>query len=180
MHESRSGRRALLIVDVQVGMFHGLEKPYRAEEILENINLLITRAHDASAPVFAVRHIGPQGSPIEPGSPLSQLLPLLAVDATRDTVFDKTRPNSFFGTGLADWLADAGVDELVIAGLKTEYCIDATCRAAADLGFRPVLVADAHSTMDSPVLPAHTIIAHHNRTLAGAFATLVDTAQCQF
>ncbi|WP_043418682.1 cysteine hydrolase family protein [Cupriavidus basilensis] len=174
------GRSALLIIDMQVGMFNGPQAPYEGPRVLATINALIAKAREAGAPVFAVRHTGPQGSALEPGSALSQLLPELAIDAVVDTVFDKARPNCFTGTGLAGWLADARVAELVIAGMKTEYCVDTTCRAAAELGFRPVLVADGHTCMDTPVLPAKAIIAHHNRTLSGPFVKLVNAAECRF
>ena len=38
--------------------------------------------------------------------------------------------------------------------------VKSACRAAAALGYRVALVADAHTTFDSPVLPAERIIAH--------------------
>lgn len=180
MYTPRSGRRVLLIVDMQQGLFNGPENPYEGNRVLANINQLISRAREAGAPIFAARHTGPLGSPIEPGSPLSKLLPDIGVDTKIDTVFDKTRPNCFSGTGLAEWLADAGVGELVIVGMKTEYCIDTTCRAAADLGFQPILIADAHTCMDTPVLSAQAIIEHHNLTLNGPFVRLLSTAACQF
>lgn len=173
-------RRALLIIDMQEGLFNGPEKPHEGPRILANISELIARARTAGAPVFAARHVGPPGSPIEPGSALTQLLPALAIDQAIDTVFDKQRPSCFSGTRLAQWLADAEARELVIAGMKTEYCVDTTCRAAADLGFQPLLVADAHTTMDTPVLSAASIIEHHNRTLSGPFVKLVHTADCTF
>jgi nicotinamidase-related amidase len=172
--------RALLVVDMQEGLFNGPEKPYEGPRILANINQLIAQARKAGAPVFAARHVGPPGSPLEPGSPLTHLSRQLAIDPEIDTVFDKRRPNSFIGTGLASQLADADVGELVIVGMKTEYCIDATCRAAADLGFPALLVADAHTSVDTPVLPAASIIEHHNRTLNGPFVRLVNTADCTF
>ncbi|MDR6423134.1 nicotinamidase-related amidase [Paraburkholderia phenoliruptrix] len=180
MQSRQPQRRALLIIDMQVGLFNGPDTPYDGAQVLANINELIGKARRTGAPVFAARHTGPQGSPIEPGSPLIQLLPDLAVDAMTDAVFDKNRPNCFLGTELADSLREASVDELVIVGMKTEYCIDATCRAAADLGFQPVLVADAHTSMDTPVLSARNIIDHHNRTLNGPFVRLVSTAECAF
>jgi nicotinamidase-related amidase len=108
---------------------------------------LIRKARQVGAPIFAVRHTEPQGSPIEPDSPLWQLLTDLEVDAAMDTVFDKTKPSCFFGTGLAERLVEADVSELVVVGMKTQYCIDTTCRIAAKLGFQPVLVADAHTCM---------------------------------
>ncbi|MEM5328741.1 cysteine hydrolase family protein [Paraburkholderia sp. JHI2823] len=180
MRSPKPQRRALLIVDMQVGLFNGPETPHDGAQVLANINELIGKARRVGAPIFVARHTGPKSSPIEPGSPLTQLLPDLAVDAMADTVFDKTRPNCFLGTGLADSLRAASVDELVIVGMKTEYCIDATCRAAADLGLRPVLVADAHTSMDTPVLSAQSIIDHHNWTLNGPFVRLVSTAECEF
>lgn len=180
MQNLRAGRRALLIIDMQEGLFNGPEQPYERERVLANINMLIGAARKTDAPIFAVRHTGPKGSPIEPGSRLTQLIPDLAVDPAVDRVFDKNRPSCFSGTGLADWLRDANVSELVITGMKTEYCVDTTCRAASDLGFQPILVADAHTSVDTPTLSARKIIEHHNRTLSGPFVTLVDAVDCAF
>ncbi|NTX29976.1 cysteine hydrolase [Burkholderia pyrrocinia] len=180
MSESPSPKRALLVVDMQVGLFHGPERPYDGERVLANVNRLIGCAHEGGAPVFAVRHTGPAGSPIAPDSPLAALLPELAIDPARDIVFDKTRSNCFAGTQLAEWLCAAGIGELVVAGMKTQYCVDTTCRATADLGFRAVLVTDAHTCMDTPALSAERIVAHHNATLDGPFATLTTTDTCVF
>lgn len=173
-------RPALLIIDMQVGLFNGPDKPHDGERVLANINQLIGMARRANAPVFAVRHTGPQGSPIAPESPLWQLLPALELDANVDTLFDKTRPSCFLGTGLAEQLKAAGINELVIVGMKTQYCIDTTCRVAVELGFQPTLVADSHTCMDTPALPAKAIIEHHNATLGGAFVKLLNTADVQF
>ncbi|AWH49656.1 cysteine hydrolase [Stenotrophomonas sp. SAU14A_NAIMI4_5] len=180
MSPSRIPRRGLLVIDMQHGLFNGAHRPYRADDVLANINALVDRAHAAGAPVFAARHVGPAGSPLASDSPLSQLLADLAIDPARDTVFEKTRPSCFFETGLAERLAAAGVEELVIVGMKTDYCVDTTCRAARDLGVAAVLVADAHTTTDSAVLEAQTIVEHHNATLGGAFVSLVASADCTF
>ena len=61
--------------------------------------------------------------------------------------------------------------------MQTEYCVDTSCRAAADLGYKVVLVRDGHSTFDNGVLTAEKIVAHHNRTLGGGgFVELKDAA----
>ncbi|KVO63831.1 cysteine hydrolase family protein [Burkholderia stagnalis] len=180
MSEAVPPKRALLVVDMQVGLFHGPDRPHDGERVLANVNRLIRAAHDAGAPVYFVRHTGPVGSPLDPQAPLTALIPELEVGHASATVFDKTRPNCFSGTRLTEWLHAAGVREIVIAGMKTQYCIDTTCRASADLGFRAVLVADAHTCMDTPALPAERIIRHHNATLDGPFATLTTTAACTF
>ncbi|MGE8438483.1 MAG: cysteine hydrolase family protein [Pseudomonas palmensis] len=173
-------RRALLILDMQVGLFHGPEQPWQGERILANINRLIRTARAARAPIFVARHTGPQGSPIEAGSTPWQLLPALEVDEQHDRVFDKFRPSAFWNTPLREWLQQAGVEELVVVGMKTQYCVDTNCRVAAELGVRPVLVSDAHTCMDTPGLGAEAIVAHHNLTLGSGFATLCVTEAVQF
>ncbi|OLF54704.1 cysteine hydrolase family protein [Pseudomonas chlororaphis] len=179
MSSSLAQRPALLIIDMQVGLFHGPEQPFEAQRVLDNINQLIQRARQAGAPVIAVRHTGPQGSPIAAGSAPWQLVPELRLDRD-DRRLDKTRPNCFAGTELAEHLRAQGIDGLVIVGMKTQYCIDATCRAAMDLGFAAVLAEDAHTCMDTPLLPARAIIDHHNATLNGAFAQCLKSADIRF
>lgn len=171
---------ALLIIDMQVGLFHGPEKPHDGERILANIQYLIKKARQQNVPAFAVRHTGPQGSPIAAGTPFWQLLPALELNAEVDTLFDKSRPNAFHGTDLARQLKSKTIDELYLVGMKSQFCIDSTCRAAADTGFKPVLVADAHTCMDTSLLSAHAIIDHHNATLGGAFARLINSADVTF
>lgn len=46
-------------------------------------------------------------------------------------------------TGLGDWLRAQGVDEVVVCGLATDYCVKATAIDAAQLGFRTFLAQDA-------------------------------------
>jgi nicotinamidase-related amidase len=171
---------ALLIIDMQVGLFHGPEKPHEGERSLANIQQLIKKARLQNVPVFAVRHTGPEGSPIAAGSPFWQLLPELGLDAEIDVLFNKSRPNAFHGTELAQQLTAAQIDDLYIVGMKSQFCIDSTCRAAADQGFKPLLVADAHTCMDTAALPAQAIIDHHNATLGGAFARLINSADVTF
>jgi nicotinamidase-related amidase len=171
---------ALLIIDMQVGLFHGPEKPHDGERVLANIQHLIAQARQQNVPILAVRHTGPQGSPIASGSPLWQLLPELELNVEVDSLFDKSRPNAFHGTELAQQLNSRKIENLYIVGMKTQFCIDSTCRAAADLGFKPLLVADAHTCMDTPALPAQAIIEHHNATLGAAFARLINCADVSF
>lgn len=171
---------ALLIIDMQVGLFNGPDKPHDCERILANIRQLIRQAREREVPIYAVRHTGPQGSIIEAGSPFWQLLPELGLDANVDTLFDKTRPNCFLGTRLAQQLTDASINHVFIVGMKTQYCIDSTCRAAAEQGFQVTLVADAHTCMDTAALSAKMIIEHHNATLDGAFVKLMNTADAKF
>lgn len=46
-------------------------------------------------------------------------------------------------TGLGDWLTAQRVDDVLVCGLATDYCVKATAIDAAGLGFRTTLVEDA-------------------------------------
>lgn len=170
---------ALLILDLQVGLFHGAEKPWRGDLMLDAVNTLLDKAHATGAPVFLARHVGPEGSPLAPDSALTRLILELRLDGS-ERVFEKRRPNAFVGTGLVEMLHECAATGVVIAGMKTQYCVDSTCRAAGDLGFPAVLVADGHSCSDTPGLSAEAIVAHHNGTLAGAFCQLVKARDWRF
>lgn len=174
-----SDASALLVIDMQVGLLHGPQVPHEKTRLLDHVCQLITRARAQQVPLFFARHTGPAGSPIAADSALWQLAPELPLAAS-DRCFNKSRPSCFAATPLLAWLQEAGVKRLTIVGMKTEYCVDTTCRAASDLGFEVVLVSDAHSTTDSTVLSAEQIIAHHNTTLAGPFVRLVNTRDCTF
>ena len=163
---------ALLILDMQVGLFHGPDKPWAGEALLNTLNSLLSDARRAGAPIFLARHVGPPGSPIEPGSPLTQLVQELLLQGD-EMIFERSRPNAFAMTDLADRLKACGSQGVVIAGMKTQYCVDSTCRAARDLGFDAVLIADGHTCTDTPALKAENIVAHHNATLAGPFCRVV-------
>ena len=170
---------ALLILDMQVVLVHGPDKPWAGEALLDTLNTLLDKARSAGAPVFLARHVGPTGSPIEPGSPLTQLIPELVLQGS-EVIFEKNRPNAFARTNLADQLQALGVEGVVITGMKTQYCVDSTCRAARDLGFNAVLIADGHTCSDTPALKAQQIIAHHNATLAGPFCRVINAEDWGF
>lgn len=165
-------QQALIIVDLQNGVFHAQHPPFQAKQLLENINQLIAYARSKQIPIFAIRHVGLAGTPLATDSPMTQLIPELHIDLSTDIILEKARPNCFFQTDLEQQLKALNIEEIIICGLKTEFCIDTTCRVANDLGFKATLISDAHSTIDSTILSAENIIQHHNTTLNHAFVSL--------
>ena len=171
---------ALLVIDMQHGLFYGDPAPHAADSVLSNILLLTEKAKLAGAPVFFARHTGPDGSPFSEQSPLTQLIPELVVHAEKDRVFTKRFPSCFRDTELLLQLREKGIKRLVIAEMKTEFCVDTTCRIAAEQGFQVVLISNAHTTVNNEYLLAEQIIGHHNRTLDGPFVSLVTAAEFHF
>jgi nicotinamidase-related amidase len=97
-----------------------------------------------------------------------------------EIIVEKRHSSAFHGTDLHGRLREAGIDRLVIAGMQTEMCVDSACRGAAALDYRVILVADGHTTFDTPVIAADLIIAHHNRLLGRGFVELAEADQVRF
>ena len=60
-----------------------------------------------------------------------------------EVVFQKHFPNSFRDTPLSDHLKTNNINSLVISGMMTNMCVDATVRAAFDYGFKSIVLSDA-------------------------------------
>ena len=60
----------------------------------------------------------------------------------------KHEPNSFLNTNLLELLRGWEIERLVITGMMTHMCVDATARAASDLGFQVIVAEDACATRD--------------------------------
>ncbi|MFX1284097.1 MAG: cysteine hydrolase family protein [Promethearchaeota archaeon] len=165
---------ALVVIDMQVGNFTGLNPIYKGKELLSNVLSLITRIRSLDAPIIYVQNNGKKGDPDEPSTPGWDIHPIIA-PIEGDIVIQKSTPDAFNQTSLKSELEKMKIDNLIIVGLQSEYCIDTTCRRAFSLGYEVVLVEDAHSTWDSQLLTAQQIIKHHNNTLSGFFVTLRKT-----
>jgi nicotinamidase-related amidase len=70
------------------------------------------------------------------------LVPALARFAPPAEVIDKPGYSAFVGSSLASFLAEKGVDTLVVTGAETDVCVLASVLDAVDLGFRVVIVED--------------------------------------
>ena len=170
---------ALVVVDVQQGMFTCDPPPYHAAEVLERIGTLLERGRAAGVPVFHVRHDGGPGHILAKGSAGWPHHPAVA-PRIGELIIDKQHSSAFHDTDFHARLTERGIDRLVVAGLQTELCVDSACRAAVALGYRVVLASDGHTTWDTPALPAERIIAHHNRTLGRGFAELSTVMDVRF
>jgi Isochorismatase family len=100
---------ALLVVDVQQGMFAMAQPLYRGDEILSHIAVLLKRARSSGCPVIHIRHAGRAGGPLEKGSAgwfhHPRVIPL-----TGERIIDKEQSSAFHHTSLNEQLSEAGVE----------------------------------------------------------------------
>jgi nicotinamidase-related amidase len=153
--------QAIVVIDMQRGLVLGA---YRQDELVATINGLITRARTAGVPILFVQHNHATFEPMMRGSRGWEIFGALDRQPD-DQVVEKEACDAFFGTGLEQRLRGMGVQEIIVTGLQTEFCVDTTCRTALNHGFDVILAADAHSTGDS-IMTAREVVAHHNALLA--------------
>jgi len=156
-------KTALLVIDVQRGLFDEEPRPFEADEVVGRINQLTARARASGVPVVFVQHERPSGL-LQHGSPSWQLERGLVVE-DGDSKLRKTTPDSFLRTELGELLLAWGTEQLVVCGYASEFCVDTTTRRAAALGFPVVLVADGHTTHDKAHASGADIRRHENATL---------------
>jgi nicotinamidase-related amidase len=168
------GNIALLVIDVQQGLFEKSTPIYKAEQLLQNINSLVERARRGGVPVFFIQHS--DSKKLVMGSPQWQLHPRLEPQP-QDSIIHKLHGNAFDATNLDETLRSKSIERLVITGLVTHGCVRATCLGARQLGYNVVLVKDAHSNYSKQ---AATIIQDWNLKLSVENIELRSAAEIEF
>lgn len=162
---------ALLVIDVQQGLFCKSTPIYRAEALLNTIESLIERARAAGLAVVYVQHASAKVLPF--GSGDWQLHPRLH-PGEGDLIVHKQHGNAFHDTPLHAELIQRGVGRVVVTGLVTHGCVKATCEGALALGYAVVLAADGHSSFSKD---ARQLVDEWNRKLCEAGAEVIPAAQ---
>ena len=173
--------RGLLIIDIQRDYFPGGAFPLVEPEAAAN------RARDALAkfrasgePVIHLQHVwdAPDATFMRPGTDGVEIHPLVA-PADGETVIQKSEPNGFLGTALEEELRKAGIDHVVVAGMMSSMCVDATVRAGADLGFGMSVIHDGCAAPDlefgGTSGPGASVHAAFMAALGDGYATLVSS-----
>jgi nicotinamidase-related amidase len=141
-------KKALLLIDIQNDYFPGgrMELDRSAQASLQARELL-TLFRDMDLPVFHVQHISNRegASFFLPGTTGVEIHENVR-PLPGETLIQKNYPNSFRDTDLLTRLEGAGVKQLVICGMMTHMCVDATVRAAFDHSFDCTVIHDACAT----------------------------------
>ncbi|MSM38845.1 MAG: isochorismatase family protein [Geobacter sp.] len=169
-------KTALLLIDIQNDYFPGGKM-----ELVESIHAAAAAARLLGAfrrqkwPVYHVRHISSRPTatfflPDTPGAEIHDSLHPLVVEP----VITKHFPNSFRETDLLERLRDDSVGSLLICGMMSHMCVDATTRAAFDLGFSCIVTHDACATRElafnGVIVPAVHVHASSMAALGAVYA----------
>lgn len=137
----------LLVVDTQKGITD--ERLFAFEQLRENIKTLIAQARKHHVEVVYVRHDDGPGTGFSVGDDEFAIFEEFApVEGER--IFDKTVNSALHkSTGLAQYLSEKKETKIMIVGLQTNFCIDATIQSGFNQGYEMIVPAYANSTFDN-------------------------------
>jgi nicotinamidase-related amidase len=176
-------KAALILVDIQNDYFPGGKMTLDGIDAASaNASRLLGRFREKRMPVFHVRHLAvhPGATFFLPDTPGSEIHASVS-PAAGETVIVKHFPNSFRETSLLDRLQKTGVASVAVCGAMSHMCIDATVRAACDLGFECLLAHDACATraltFGRETAPAAQVHAAFMAALSAAYAQVLSTEE---
>lgn len=174
---------ALLLIDIQNDYFPGgrmpLEKSTEACQKSQEV-LQIFRAKQL--PVIHVQHISTRPDAVHflPCTKGVEFHPTMQ-PSKNEIVIKKHYPNSFKDTSLLTHLTKNQIDRLIIAGMMTHLCVDATARAAYDFGLSCTVLHDACATksleFNNMVIPAQTVHSAFLAALQPLYASVLTTRE---
>lgn len=176
-------KTALLLIDIQNDYFVGGKMPLEGSlEAGEKALLALAHFRQRELPLVHIQHLStrPGASFFISGTKGVEIHPRVA-PLSAELLIQKHFPNSFRDTPLQEHLVRKEIDHVVITGMMTHMCIDATTRAAFDLGFRCTLLHDACATralrFGNVEVSARQVHAAFLAALSGVYAAVVGTEE---
>jgi len=173
---------ALVIIDLQKAFDDPRYGQRNNPEAEANTGRLLAGWRRTGRPVIHVQHLSREAdSPYRPGQPGCDFKDEVRPQAG-ELVVQKSTNSAFIDTGLGPYLEDKSIRTLVIAGVATNNCVEATVRMAGNLGYETYLVADATATADRTDLAgrvwrAEEIQALTLANLQGEYASVTSTEE---
>ncbi|CAG8046232.1 unnamed protein product [Penicillium salamii] len=168
----------LIIIDAQNEYATGALKTENVAETRKSIANLLEKYRQGGngKNIVHVFHEVPEGAPVfTPNTALAQEFEELTPKAS-EKVVTKHFPSSFAKTDLHDYLQGLGDvgKKVVLVGYMAHVCVSTTTRAAAELGYEPVVVKEAVGDRNIPGVNAETLVSVALSELADAFATVIS------
>lgn len=141
-------KQALIIIDIQNDYFQGGTMTLvGSKEAGDKARLVLDKFRASNQPIIHIQHLAavPEAPFFVPNTYGAEINDCVK-PMEGEKVIIKYYPNSFRETELLEYLKANDISNLVIVGMMTHMCVDATTRAAKDYGFNCVVVGDACAT----------------------------------
>lgn len=152
----------LLVVDIQKGITD--ERLYDYDGFLRRVTTLIAAARKSHAEVIFFQHDDGPGSGFSVGDVDFEIAEE-ASPLAEEKVFVKTTNSCFSNAEFVTYLEEKKDKQLMIIGLQTNFCIDATVKSAFERGYQVVIPQGTNSTMGNEYMNAETTFKYYNEMM---------------
>jgi nicotinamidase-related amidase len=149
----------LLVIDMQKGLVD--EDLYAFDTFMDRTVRLVDAARKNNVEVIFVQHNAGLGSGMSVGDEAFEIVDQVT-PKEREKVFVKTINSCFGNKDFKRYMKRQEDKRLMIIGLQTNYCIDATVKSAFERGFRVIIPEGTNSTFDNDYMTGETTYRYYN------------------
>ena len=150
----------LMVLDTQKGCFN--DSLFAYEKVKENIKTLIAEARKNKIELVYVQHDDGPGTSLDKENSSYEIFDEFA-PLPNEKIFEKNVNSAFHSmTGLVEYLKAKNESDIILVGVSTDYCMDATVKSGFEHGFKIIIPAYANSTYDNPYFDKETAYKYFN------------------
>ena len=149
----------LLVIDMQKGIVD--EELYAFDTFMERVAKLIDTARKNGVEVDFMQHDAGPDSGLTSGDDAFEIIDQLKPKED-EKVFIKTINSCFGNKGFKEYMKKQKDKRLMIVGLQTNYCIDATVKSAFERGYEVIIPDGTNSTFDNDYMTGEITVRYYN------------------
>ncbi|MBQ0011225.1 MAG: cysteine hydrolase [Clostridiales bacterium] len=149
-------KTALLVVDMQNALI--LEHPFDEKRLVKTVAQMEDICRNKGIEVIFVRH---EDNTLVPGESGFEIYSKVA-PRDGEKIFNKRFNSAFRGTGLLDYLHEQGIERIIVCGMQTDFCVDATVKAGFEHGFEIIVPRGGHTTFDNRYLSGEELYHYYS------------------
>ncbi len=152
----------LLVIDIQKGITDS--RLYNFEGFIKETKRVIDAARTNNVEVIYVQHDDGPGTGFSVGDVDFEIADQVVPDQA-EKIYYKTINTCFGNKELAQYLQEQEDKQLMIVGLQTNFCIDASVKSAFERGFQVIIPAGTNSTFDNDYMDGETTYRYYNEMM---------------
>lgn len=152
----------LLVIDIQKGITD--ERLYHFDSFIKNTVQIIETARKNKVEVIYIQHDDGPGTGFSVGDDAFEIASQVA-PMDGEKIYIKNINSCFGNKDFANYLEEVNEDTLMIVGLQTNFCIDATIKSAFERGYRVIVPEGANSTFDNNYMDKETTYRYYNEMM---------------
>ena len=149
----------LIVIDVQKGITD--ERLYDFDGFIKNVTSIIDAARKNNVEIIYVQHDDGPGTGFSFGDKDFEIADQVA-PKENEKIFIKTINSCFGNNDLANYLRESKEKDLMIVGLQTNFCIDASVKSAFERGYKVIVPKGTNSTFDNDYMDRETTYKYYN------------------